>query len=532
MNRRSGVVVAVAAVVVVAATATAGAVTGNRTRQEPVAAAPVPSPAGAPSSPGPSAGETAPAPAPAPVPTLGPATQASVGDPLFPGLGNGGYDVQAYDLRVTYPAKDPRQAIALAVVIRARATQRLAAFDLDYSGQGLGAVTVDGAPAAAQRQGEELVVTPRAPVPAGRDFTVAITGVRASPQPVRPGIAGSVTFMSSQDGTVLAGQPDGMHQLFPCNDHPSDKALFTFTLDVPAGWTAVANGVAAGRSDTGGRSVWRYREAHPMATELLQIAAGDLQLIQSPPVGGVQRRDVVPRRLAAQLRPVLAPVSGYVAWMQSQVGPYPFEAYGALAVQGQLGFSLETQTVPLFDTGVLGSPNAAARERVLVHELVHQWFGDSVSPVQWSDVWLNEGHATWYQLRYAAEHASLAPLTDGRAEDLDGYMHLVYGVADTLRTRYGPPGAPRDGGRGLFNPDVYDGAALVLYALRHEVGDETFGQIERRWVSDHRDGVASSADFASLASGVAGRDLGPFLHAWLYAAQTPPMPGHPDWVVH
>ena len=204
----------------------------------------------------------------------------------------------------------------------------------------------------------------------------------------------------------------------------------------------MANGVADGRADTGGRSVWRYREGHPMATELVQIAAGDLQVVQSPPVQGVQRRDVVPRRLAAQLRPVLAPVSGYVAWMESQVGAYPFETYGALAVQGQLGFSLETQTVPLFDTGVLGSPNAAARERVLVHELAHQWFGDSVSPAQWSDVWLNEGHATWYQLRYASEHASIAPLTQGRAEDLDGYMRLVYGVADTLRSRYGPPGAP------------------------------------------------------------------------------------------
>src|SRR3954452_9854723 len=132
MNRSSAVVVAVAAVAVVAATATAGAVTGTRARQEPVSAgstgsAPAPTESPTQSSPAPSAGE--PGPAPAPVPTLGPATQASVGDPLFPGLGNGGYDVQAYDVHVTYPAKDPGQAITLAVTIRAGATQRLAAFD-------------------------------------------------------------------------------------------------------------------------------------------------------------------------------------------------------------------------------------------------------------------------------------------------------------------------------------------------------------------------------------------------------------------
>ena len=76
----------------------------------------------------------------------------------------------------------------------------------------------------------------------------------------------------------LAGQPNGMHEVFPCNDHPSDKALFTFTLDVPRGWTAVANGVPTGRTDSGGRTVWRYRESHPLATELVQIAAGDLRV--------------------------------------------------------------------------------------------------------------------------------------------------------------------------------------------------------------------------------------------------------------
>ncbi|MBA3907485.1 MAG: M1 family metallopeptidase [Pseudonocardiales bacterium] len=366
-------------------------------------------------------------------------------------------------------------------------------------------------------------------MPAGRTFTVVIDGVRATPVPVQRAVAGTAPFLSSADGTVLAGQPAGMHRVFPCNDHPSDKALFTFTLDVPTGWTAVANGVAAGRTDSGGRTVWRYRETHPLATELVQIAAGDLQVAQPPAVGAVQRRDVVPQRLASTLLPALAPVSGYVQWMQDQVGAYPFETYGGLVVEGSLGFSLETQTLSIFDTGTLGSPSAPVRERVLVHELVHQWFGDSVSPAQWSDVWLNEAHATWYQLRYAAEHGSIGPLSRGRATTLDGYLQLVYGTANSWRSRYGPPGAPLNGGAGLFNPDVYEGGALVLYALRQEMGAGAFAETERRWVTQHRDGVASSPDYEALASQVAGRDLKPFLDQWLYGRTVPPMPGHPDW---
>jgi aminopeptidase N len=465
-----------------------------------------------------------------PIPRRQPATSDSAGDPLFPGLGNGGYDVQRYDLRVTYPHKDPRQTVTISETMTARAAARLSALDLDFAGDGVGAVTVNGRSARRERQQQELVITPRTPIAAGATFTVRIGGITSTPLPVGSGPPGSASFLSSRDGSVLAGQPNGMHDVFPCNDHPGDKALFTFALDVPSGWTAVANGVAAGRSDSAGRTVWRYRETHPIATELVQIAAGDFRVAALPPVAGVQRRDVVPGRLAATLLPRLAPVSDYLTWMERQVGPYPFEAYGQLVIDGRLGFALETQTLSLFDTEILGQPLAVQREYVLVHELAHQWFGDSVSPALWSDVWLNEGHATWYGYAYTAEHGTLAQLTNGAATTFDDYMRLVYRAANTSRDRYGPPAAPPSGGVGdLFNPDVYDGGALVLYALRQEIGAEAFSTVERRWVTLHRDGVASTSDFVSLASRVAGRDLTAFLDAWLYGTTVPPMPGHPDW---
>ncbi len=76
---------------------------------------------------------------------------------------------------------------------------------------------------------------------------------------------------------------------------------------------------------------------------------------------------------------------------------------------------------------------------------------------------------------------------------------------------------------------VYDGSALILYALRQEIGTEAFERIERRWVTENRDGIAGTADFVRLASQEAGRDLTAFLEPWLYGATTPPMPGHPEW---
>jgi aminopeptidase N len=457
-------------------------------------------------------------------------TRASIGDPLFPGLGNGGYDVQRYDLRLTYRRKDPKQTITGSETIIARATQDLRALDLDATSRsGISGVTVDGRPALFSLRNQDLAITPSRPLARGRPFTVGVRHFTATPTSPNVRNVGVASFLSTRDGTALAGQPNAMHLFFPCNDHPSDKAAFDVTVDAPAGWTAVVSGDLVGRPRTsGGRTRWHYREDQPMATELLQVAVGAYTVERRGSVGGVAVRDVVPTRLAGPLLAALDVQSKQVRWMVSKIGPYPFDTYGSLVVDGRLGFSLETQTLSIHDAELVTADNVSASEGVLLHELAHQWFGDSVSPGQWSDVWLNEGHATWYQELWSAEEGHLLATDD--AWDLEALMSRIYAASTMLRDRYGPPGKPKAGGASaLFNDDVYSGGALVLYALRQEIGQAEFAEVERRWVATHRHGVATSADYAALASQVAGRDLTPFFNAWLYARETPPMPGHPDW---
>lgn len=160
----------------------------------------------------------------------------------------------------------------------------------------------------------------------------------------------------------------------------------------------------------------------------------------------------------------------------------------------------------------------------MVHELSHQWFGDSVSPRTWSDLWLNEGHATWYEALYAEEKAN---------KPMEARMKAAYRHSDSWRASGGPPAAPKGPKPGqkisIFRPNVYDGAALALYALRQEIGHPAFERLERAWVLRHQDGTASTADFERLASDLTNRDLSGFFQAWLYGEKTPPMPGHPDW---
>jgi aminopeptidase N len=444
-----------------------------------------------------------------------------IGDVLYPNLGNGGYDVEHYQLDLRYATAAPSQAIDGSVTIRARATQALSRFDLDFSGDAVGAVTVDGCAAAYSWDGEELVITPAHVLRRGDRFTVTVSHFASSPQAPDPNDFLGAAFFFTPDGTAWAGQPHA-HRIFPSNDHPRDKATFAFEIDVPAGTTAVANGELVAQHTAGGRTTWRYEQREPMATELSQVAVGALTVTSRGHHHGVALRDVTPTRLTAALAPKLADEPAQLDWLHERLGDYPFRTYGSLVMDASLGFALETQTLSLYDTFVFGLPESTLNP-IMVHELAHQWFGDSVAPVQWSDLWQNEGHATWYELTYTADPDSI------RFEQL---MQLVYSLGDIWRTFLGPVAAPLSGDpNDLFNINVYYGGALTLYALRQQVGDAAFRNIERAWVTQYRGRSASTADFIALASQVSGQDVSGFLQAWLYGTTTPSMPGHPDWIV-
>ncbi|GLP63429.1 zinc metalloprotease [Streptomyces sp. TUS-ST3] len=450
-----------------------------------------------------------------------PAAPLGVGDRLFPQLGNPGYDVASYDLSFTYPGNNSKPLTAV-TTIDAWTTTELDRVNLDFAHGEVQSAEVDGRPAAFTGAGEDLVITPDEPLPAGSWMRIT---VRHTSDPVSAAERDG-GWVRTADGLAMANQADAAHLVFPCNDHPSDKAMFTIRVTAPDGYTAVANGLPTDVDRVGRATTWTYRTQHPMATELAQVSIGRSTVLHRSGPHGLPVRDVVPAKDRAALEPWLEKTPGQLAWMEGKVGPYPFETYGILMAAADTGFELETQTLSLFEKDLFTEPAYPKWyvESIMVHELAHQWFGDSVSPRTWSDVWLNEGHATWYEALYAEEKA-------GRT--LEARMKAAYGASDRWRAAGGPPAAPKAPKPGqkisIFRPNVYDGAALVLYALRQEIGRRSFESLERAWVREHRDGTASTADFVRLASEISGRDLGGFLQGWLHAEKTPPMPGHPDW---
>lgn len=459
-------------------------------------------------------GASAAPPGPAPSPGA-----PGIGDPLMPLDGNGGYTVRRYTLDLDWRASET--PFPAGTTISAVATQALSRFDLDFAGNALHRVTVDGAPAAAVRDGDELVVTPARPIPRGTAFTVRVAYTADPTQRRRRSDAiREYGWVPTPDGTLICAQPDGAKMIFPVNDHPSLRAPVTFRITTPPGLRAVANGRLVDRvRRPGGRVRWTYDSEEPIAAQLVQVAIGKFAFVDSEGPRGLPVRDVVPDGLVTDTEAGRSLTPQHLAWLEQRLGPYPFRRYGVLVGDTDLPVALETQSLSVVPKDDLLGDRVDA-ERNLVHELTHHWTGDSVAIRRWSDLWLSEGHARFYERLYSAEHGGVS---------MEDAMRAAYEQHDQWRHDDGAPAEPTE--PTLFKVMRYDGSALVLYALREKVGDDTFGRIERTWVTRYRGRAAGTRDFVALASEVAGKDLTPFLTPWLYGPDTPPMPGHPDWRV-
>jgi aminopeptidase N len=438
------------------------------------------------------------------------AGEPGVGDPYFPALGNGGYDVDAYDLALDV---DPTGAGRLTGVatIEATAVEALSSFHLDLDGLEVRSVMVDGEEAAFRRDGPELRIDPADPLAAGAGFTTVVR-YDGAPRPSRSGVEllPDVGWfdLAGDAGSYVLAEPSGAATWFPANDHPSDKATFTFRVTVPAGLAVAANGTLQGSRTDAGRTTWTWRMDDPMATYLATVVVGDLVLTEPVQVGGVTIRNAFAEAHVAAATATFALQPEMLEVFVEAFGPYPFDEYGAVVVDADLFVALETQTLSLFGRDMLGGGEA-----VIAHELAHQWFGNAVSPATWRDIWLNEGFATYAQWLWA-DHRGQATV-DALAAEAHGRL-ADDGTGDV------PPGDP--GAADLFHPSVYERGALALHALRAEVGDDAFWATLRRWVADHAGASASTDDFLAVAGAVAGEDVEPFMSEWLYAPELPDLP--------
>ena len=426
-----------------------------------------------------------------------------IGDPYFPLDGNGGIDVVHYDVRDRYQFGKKR--LAGRTTLSVRATEPLSRFNLDFLLPVRG-VLIDGARVRFTKPNRhELEITPATEIPTGDRFAVT---VRYAGKPGSVSWDGERNWLASRREVVTMNEPHMAAWWFPANDHPLDKARFDIRITTGASREVVSNGRRVGRRVHGRLATSHWRSKDPMATYLAFFAAGDFT-VRRGEHGGIPWLVAVSRRLPARERSASMrelKASGRVTvWLQKELGRYPFSSTGGLVTSLEPGFALENQTRPIYP------PLTDDYRFLVVHELAHQWFGDSVTVRGWRDIWLNEGFATYMEARYDEAHGNGSVRSWLRRE-----YDRFESSADFWDVPIDDPGPNR-----IFSYPVYQRGGMALAALRRVIGKPDFTSLLRTWVADHRDGNVASEEFIALAEQISEENLGAFFDAWLRADEPP-----------
>lgn len=465
-------------------------------------------------------------------------------DPMFPNVGNGGYDALDYDVAIAWTpaATQSGTTIAGSVVatttMTAKALQPLKSFSLDFEGLEVDAVTVNGVPATFTRDIDagaikfKLIVTPATPVSGEFTTTVSYHGVPSA----HTDLDGSQEGWSrTSDGATMLGQPIGNMAGYPHNNTPADKATYTFTLDIPttlnnvAGTApgpaaAVSNGelVSKTPSADGTRTTWVWDQTLPMASELAVISIGKYDVIESQVAisGGrtIPSWSFMDSNLSAANKATITARVGQLGTiitnLEKLYGPYPGKSTGVIVdtVPSAINYALETQ-----DRSFFPSTNSVAGN-TLIHELVHQWYGNNVAPTTWTDIWIGEGMATWGPTFYNSAEG----FTGGSAFSEQTYFNSWNGTAATSASWNIAPGVQTNSAS-LYGYQTYTRSAQFWAALRVAIGDEPFFELIEQWQTRNAGTSATGADLKALAEELSGRDLTALWQDWILE------PGKPAW---
>ncbi|MEV4351976.1 M1 family metallopeptidase [Actinoplanes sp. NPDC049596] len=425
-------------------------------------------------------------------------------DSYLPTHGNGGYRVLHYDLELDYRVVSNR--LAGKATITAQAVQSLSRFSLDLGVFRVQDVRIDGRRTPFTHRGGKLRIKPEKTLGYGSTFKIEVRYAGA-PVPIS-GRWGDIGWDELTDGALVASQPNGAPSWFPCNDK-LEKATYLVTLTAPTPYTVVATGDLVSRRRGAGNTTWVYERTEPTPPYLMGVQIGRYELLDLAS-GPVPQRAAIPPRLRNLFRHDFGRHGEIMAVLTDMFGPYPFREYVVVVADDDLDDPIEAQGMAVFGRNHLDGWRT--HERLVAHELAHQWFGNSLTVADWKHIWLNEGFATYAEWLWSG--VSGGPSTDALAAEW--HAALWSRPADVVVS---DPGVSR-----MFDPVVYKRGALALHALRRHVGDAAFFALLRSWVAEHRHATVTTAQFRAHAQRFTTQPLDALFTTWLDRRPLPPLP--------
>lgn len=413
---------------------------------------------------------------------------------------NLGFHIHHYDLDLNYRV-EPNQLSGEATLTLST-WRELDSMTLDLVGLAVRRVTAShGVGIKRFRQSfGKLRITFAEPVPADRTFTLTIR-YGGTPRP-RHTEWGEIGFEETDSGALVAAQPNGAPTWFPCDDTPDEKATYSLRVTADTPFTVISNGDLLSRTRGASTTTWTYKTRYPQPTYLTTLMVGEFQHVQL----GEKTDMYVPASLRAAAEQEFRDQQEMLDYFTGLFGPYPYDRYTVVITEDDLEIPLEAAGLSIF--GANHVRETGKWERLIAHELSHQWFGNSLGLAQWNDIWLNEGFACYCEWLWF-EHRGKPAASSSQ----EHYSKLAALPQDVL---VGDPGA-----RDMFDDRVYKRGALTVHALRELLGDDFFPAV-RAYVTAGTHSVVEPLDLRHQLYAVADQaSVDALLNKWLHKTELP-----------
>ena len=316
------------------------------------------------------------------------------------------------------------------------------------------------------------------------------------------------------------GESEDTRYYLPTYDYPNDRLTTETILTVPASWITVANGkLVSVSSASGGMKTWTWREALPSSTYLITVVAGEFDEVKQS-WRGIPVTYYAPKGRGDRLLPNYERTPAMMEVFSKKLGlDYPWEKYAQVMVDDFVAGGMENTSATTNTSSSLKDPKLISEfpgdeDPLISHELAHQWFGDLVTCKDWGDIWLNEGFATFFEMVWSEQHYPRDQADYERWQKMKEWLDQT--------SLYAKPIVRHDfDDSSEFDDNAYGKGGLVLYMLRHEIGEEPFYRGVRRYLELNRGKNVVTADLVKAIEEANHIDVQHFFDEWIYGAGAP-----------
>ncbi|QJD78402.1 M1 family metallopeptidase [Spirosoma rhododendri] len=414
------------------------------------------------------------------------------------------------ETRIRFTRADDRQTVWFDLI-----SQKADSTRPDATGMRVRRVTLANGKAApfSQRNDRVFVNLPAAPNQP-TELTIQYAGIPERGLIISRNKFGDRTFFGDN-------WPNNARHYLPVVDYLADKATCSFTVNAPAEYRVIANGKFISETPVPGktpRKLTRWQESTPIPTKVMVIGAARFDVDEVGAVAGVPVQSWLYPRDSQKGFVDYRPAKAILEYFSNQIGPYSYEKLANVESTTVFGGMENASCIFYNEKVIVGRPDSDV-EALLAHEIAHQWFGNSATEADWSQLWLSEGFATYFSALYL-EHAYGKDTLNAVLNQNKGQIFRFTAakpkgtVIDSTATNLND----------LLNPNSYQKGGWVLHMLRCELGDDLFWKGIRAYYAAYQNRNARTSDLVAIIEQTSGRKLGAFFQQWLN------QPGYPEVV--